>query len=667
MDPKATIKQLTDELNHHNYQYYVLASPTISDYEFDKKLDELERLESQYPQYRQPDSPTLRVGGEITKEFPSFRHKLRMLSLSNSYSDADIMEFDEQIRKLVGGSAYTYLLEHKFDGVSLSLHYDNGILQHGVTRGDGISGDDITPNIKTIRSVPLSLKGEKYPSQLEVRGEVIMLEPDFLALNRKREAEGLSPLMNPRNTTAGTLKLQDSAVVAKRPLHFFAYHLITDPLLVDTDHEQMNLLQDWGFKLGGRHQLCNNLDEVFQYLKLWEKRRHDLSYDIDGIVIKVNELYLREELGNTAKAPRWAIAYKYKAEEAVTDVRSIDFQVGRTGKITPVANLTPIVLAGTTVKRASIHNADEIERLGLHILDTVAIEKGGDIIPKITSVIDAKRKPGAQPVIFPSLCPECQTRLIRPEGEANHFCPNINGCPPQIKGRIKHFASRKAMDIDGLGSEIVNQLVDNKLIANYTDLYHLTYEQLIQLERFADLSAQNLLKGIEASKQQPFERVLFGLGIRYVGQTVAQKLARYTKSISRIMEMDTEELEAVPDVGKRIAESVVSFLSDDENKKLIHRLEESGLNLQLRENELNIPQTQKLSGQNFVISGVFSSHSREEIKQLIENQGGVVKNSVSSKTNYLVSGENAGPSKLEKAEKLGIKVISEDAFLKLLK
>ncbi|MEL6650816.1 MAG: NAD-dependent DNA ligase LigA [Bacteroidota bacterium] len=519
MDPKVRIDELTNTLKQHNYQYYVLAQPTISDFEFDQLLKELEQLEQDNPELRRADSPTLRVGGSVTKDFPSFRHIRPMLSLGNSYSQEDIRDFDEQVEKLAGGAPYTYLLEHKFDGVSLSLHYENGLLVRGVTRGDGVQGDEITENARTIRTVPLQLRGDNFPSSLEVRGEVIMMRDDFDRLNAEREKEGLAPLMNPRNTTAGTLKQQDSAAVAKRSLVFFAFYLAADDLKETTDSENMRLLQEWGFRLGGSHTVKENMDEVISYLDEWEIQRGDLPYDIDGIVIKVNEIGLREEIGYTAKAPRWAIAYKYKAEEAVTQLESVSYQVGRTGKVTPVANLKPVLLAGTLVKRASIHNADEIERLDLHEQDTVMVEKGGEIIPKIVGIKLDKRSRKALKITFPTHCPECNTLLVRKEGDANHYCPNIDGCPPQIKGRIIHFASRRALDIDGLGTEIVNQLVDAGLISTYADLYELTYEQLIELERFADLSVKNLLSGIEASKEKPFAKVLFGMGIRYVGET----------------------------------------------------------------------------------------------------------------------------------------------------
>ncbi|RMG20416.1 MAG: NAD-dependent DNA ligase LigA [Bacteroidetes bacterium] len=663
MDPKKRIAELTEQIKQHNYNYYVLAQPTISDYEFDMLLKELEELEAQYPEYALPDSPTRRVGGTVTKEFPTYQHLRPMLSLNNSYSKADIEEFDRQVQKLSGGKPYTYLLDHKFDGVSLSLHYENGLLVRGVTRGDGVQGDDITPNARTIRTVPLRLRGTGYPPRLEVRGEVLMHKDEFKKLNEERDENGEPPLANPRNATAGTLKLQDSSIVASRPLYFYAYYLLTDTPLARTDFELMELLRQWGFKLSGAYQVCHNLDEVFAYLDHWEEARHELKYDIDGIVIKVNELELRDELGNTAKAPRWAIAFKYKAEEAVTRLLSVSFQVGRTGKITPVANLQPVLLAGTTVKRASLHNADEIRRLDLHEEDYVKVEKGGDIIPKVITVLREKRKPGARPITFPENCPACGTPLVKEEGEANHFCPNTQGCPPQIKGRIIHFASRGAMDIDGLGTEIVNQLVDAGLVKNYADLYDLTYEQLVGLERFAELSARNLLNSIEKSKQKPFDKVLFALGIRFVGATVAKKLARHFTSLEALAQAELETLKSVPDVGEQIARSVREFFSHPENLKTVQRLLDAGLKVRM---EKIGTQSEQLIGKSFVISGVFNSHSREEIKELIESLGGEVKSSVSSKTTYLLAGEHAGPSKISKAQKLGVTIISEQEFMELI-
>lgn len=663
MDPQTRIDQLTESLKKHNYQYYVLAQPSISDFEFDQLLKELEALEAAHPQWRRPDSPTLRVGGAITKDFPSFRHIRPMLSLGNSYSLEEIRDFDRQVGELAGGVPYSYLVGHKFDGVSLSLHYENGLLVRAVTRGDGVQGDEITENARTIRTVPLQLRGTDYPAQLEVRGEVLMLRDDFDKLNEQREEEGLPPLMNPRNTTAGTLKQQDSAAVARRSLIFFAYYLAANEAETQRDSENMKLLEEWGFKVEGDYQVLASMDEVVPYLEKWESQRHALPYDIDGIVLKVDEIGLREEIGYTAKAPRWAIAYKYKAEEAVTRLESVRFQVGRTGKVTPVANLSPVLLAGTMVKRASIHNADEIERLGLHIGDFVRVEKGGEIIPKIISVIPEKRDAASPPLTFLSHCPECDTPLVRQEGDANHYCPNTQGCPPQVKGRIIHFASRKAMDIEGLGTEIVTQLVDVGLIENYVDLYDLQYEQLIELDRFADLSVRNLLQGIEASKNIPFEKVLFALGIRHVGQTVAKKLAKAFGSIEAIAATDIAVLEAVPDVGNRIAKSVCEFFEDPKNQALMDRLKQSGIQLEVAEKAFG---SNQLNGKSFVISGVFENFSRDEIKQMVETHGGEVKSSISSKTNYLLAGENAGPSKISKAEKLGITVISEADFLSLI-
>ncbi len=663
MDPKAKIESLSEQIRQHNYNYYVLAKPSISDYDFDMLLEELESLEAQYPEFQLKDSPTLRVGGEITKEFPTFIHIRPMLSLGNSYSKEEILEFDQSVQKLAGGAFYNYLLDHKFDGVSLSLHYRQGLLQTGVTRGNGVSGDDITANAKTIPTVPLRLRGIDYPEEVEIRGEVLMLKDDFNSLNRERIASDLSPLMNPRNSTAGTLKMQDSSIVAKRKLYFFAYSVLSDTPLTETDEDHMKLLHSWGFKLSGAYEVCQNVEEVINYLDRWDKKKEKLAYGVDGVVIKVNQISLRDELGTTAKAPRWAIAYKYKAEEAITTVLSVDYQVGRTGKITPVANLSPVLLAGTTVKRASLHNEDEIKRLDLHIGDKVRIEKGGDIIPKITAVLIEERELAGEAVIFPTNCPECQTPLIKEEGEANHYCPNESGCPPQIKGRIQHFASRQAMDIEGLGKEVVNQLVDAKLINTYSDLYKLTYDQIINLDRFADTSVRNLLNGIENSKKQPFERVLYGLGIRFVGATVAKKLVKYLKSIDMIRQATLEELEALPDIGQRIARSVKDFFSSERHQNQIEELKSAGL--QLHEKEKN-PQSGKLNGKSFVISGVFLGYSREEIKEKIEVQGGIIKSSLSSKTNYLLAGQNAGPSKLSKAEKLGVDIITEEDFLRLL-
>ncbi|MDP5168797.1 MAG: NAD-dependent DNA ligase LigA [Bacteroidia bacterium] len=663
MSPQDQIRKLSEELKEHNHNYYVLANPTISDFEFDQKLKELEALEQQYPEWKMPDSPTHRVGGEITKDFPTFVHLRPMLSLGNSYSQEDIADFDRQVREGVGDAPFSYILEHKFDGVSLSVHYENGVLVRAVTRGDGVQGDEITANARTINTVPLALRGTGWPERLEVRGEVVMPLASFAALNEQREAEGLPLLMNPRNTTAGTLKMQDSAVVASRHLVFYAYYLDMDGRSVASDEEAMNLLSEWGFLSSGAGAIVDNLQDLLHFLDEWETKRRTLSYEIDGIVIKVNELALRDELGFTAKAPRWAMAYKYKAEEATTKLESVSYQVGRTGKVTPVANLSPVLLAGTTVKRASIHNADEIDRLDLHEGDVVQVEKGGEIIPKITRVVLNERAENAQKVIFPHKCPDCDTTLIRVEGDANHYCPNVDGCPPQIKGRIIHFASRKALDIDGLGTEIVNQLVDEGLIGNYSDLYQLTYDRVIALDRFAELSAKNLIQGIEASKSVPFPRVLFGLGIRFVGETVAKKLARHYGSLRAMMEASTEELVKVPDVGQRIAESVTEFFRNEAHRLWVNRLEQSGLMLELTEKTTT---NELLNGKSFVISGVFQQFERDEIKVKIEELGGEVKSSISSKTTFLLAGDSAGPSKIEKAEKLNVTVLSEQEFIDMI-
>ncbi|MDX2284826.1 MAG: NAD-dependent DNA ligase LigA [Bacteroidia bacterium] len=663
MNPQQRIEALTRELQQHNHSYYVLAQPTISDYEFDQLLKELERLEAQYPEFRLPDSPTLRVGGAVTREFPSFRHLRPMMSLGNSYSTGDLQEFDRQIRELNGGKPFSYLAEHKFDGVSLSLHYENGVLVRAVTRGDGVEGDEITANARTIRSVPLRLLGQGWPAYVEVRGEAMMFRSTFGQLNAARTEAGLPALMNPRNTTAGTLKQQDSAMVAQRNLVFFAYTLFADGTEAAADADNLDRLAAWGFRLSGAHRVCPDLDAVLAYLDEWESKRKTLDYEIDGVVIKVNELDQREEIGYTAKAPRWAIAYKYKSEEAVTQLSSVSFQVGRTGKVTPVANLEPVLLAGTLVRRASIHNADEIQRLGLHHSDWVAVEKGGEIIPKITRVLEARRPADAVPVLFPAHCPDCGTELVREDGDANHYCPNEAGCPPQVEGRIIHFASRKALDIEGLGSEIVKQLVAAGLVREYSDLYSLTYEQLVGLDRFADLSARNLIEALEASKQVPFARVLFGLGIRYVGETVAKKLARQFGSIGALAAADFETLRNTPDVGDRIAASIRAFFEQPEHLERIARLQRAGLQLEAAQKGA---QAGMLAGKSFVISGVFSSRSREEMQALVESLGGEVKSSLSSKTHYLLAGDQAGPSKLSKAAQHQIPILSEQDFLTMI-
>jgi len=664
MNIQDRIESLREEIRQHNHNYYVLAQPTISDFEFDKLLKTLEELEAKHPEFYSADSPTLRVGGKVTKEFPNFFHIRPMLSLGNSYSKEDLTEFDEQIQKLAEDSPYTYILEHKFDGVSLSLHYEEGVLIRAVTRGDGVKGDEITANARTIRTIPLKLLGDNHPKELEVRGEVLIHKGAFIQLNEQRIAEGQPTYKNPRNTTAGTLKKQDSSFVANRPLVFYGYDYTSEEGRHNQDHKNIEQLEQWGFQTGNTHAVAQNLEELLQYIEKWEGLRPELDYEIDGIVIKVNQLDLRKQMGSTSKAPRWAIAYKYKAQGAITQLESVDFQIGRTGKITPVANLKPVLLAGTTVKRASIHNADEIERLGLHLHDFVMVEKGGEIIPKIVSVLSDRRAEDAKAVHFLTHCPACETELTKEEGEANHFCPNSHGCPPQLKGRIEHFAGRKTMDINGLGTEIANQLVDAGLVKNIADLYDLTYEALVSLERFGETSAQNLLTGIEESKQVAFEKVLFALGIRYVGATVAKKLARHFGSIDALMKADEETLGNVHDIGPRIAESVVAFFSSEKNRILIQRLQAKGL--QFKANIEKSANSDKLTGKSFVISGKFRSRGREEMKALVESMGGSIKSSVSKKTSFLLAGDDAGASKVKKAEKVGVTIISEEEFLKMI-
>lgn len=662
---QARMAELSRQLHEHNYNYYILAQPTISDYEFDMLLKELEALEAQYPDFKSENSPTQRVGGQITKEFPTFRHIVPMLSLGNSYSQEDLLDFDTQLQKLSEERAFTYHLEHKFDGVSMSLHYEKGVLVRAVTRGDGVQGDEITANVRTIRTVPLQLKGGNVPDFVEVRGEVLMHRDAFDKWNDEREEKGEDRLMNPRNATAGTLKLQDSQEVARRPLVFYAYQIATLSENAATDHENLQKLQGWGFKVSGHHALCQNMGEVLQYIGEWDSKRFSLPYDIDGIVIKVNEIALRDIMGTTAKSPRWAIAFKYPAAQVFTQLASIDFQVGRTGKITPVANLIPVLLAGTIVKRASVHNADEIARLDLHQGDWVQIEKGGEIIPKITGVQREKRQGESEAIQFVTHCPACQTGLVRPEGEVNHFCPNDAACPPQIKGKIEHFAHRKAMNIDGLGTEIVSQLVDKGLIHDYGDLYALRYEELVKLDKFADLSAKNLLAALEESKKVPFERVLFAIGIRHVGAVAAKKLAKQFGSMDALRQAKEETLVNVQDIGETIAKSIVGFFADEKNQAVLAKLEAAGLQFEgfVQKNQ----ESSVLAGKSFVISGVFSGYSRDGLKEKIEALGGEVKSSVSKKVTYLLAGEEAGPSKLEKAQKEGVAILTEAAFEQLIK
>ncbi|MFT4801143.1 MAG: DNA ligase (NAD+) [Flavobacteriaceae bacterium] len=663
MNIKEQINNLREELRQHNYNYYVLDNATISDYDFDIKLKQLQKLEEVHPEFYDANSPTLRVGGAITKNFNTVTHDYRMYSLSNSYSKEDLEDWETRIKKLVDG-AIEYTCELKYDGASISLTYENGKLLRAVTRGDGYQGDDVTTNIKTINSIPLVLKGT-YPNRFDIRGEIVLPFEGFHKMNEERIAEGEDPYRNPRNTASGSLKLQDSSEVAKRPLDCLLYHITGERLPINTQFESLEKAREWGFKVPSIAKVAKSISEVIEFVDYWNVHRHNLPYETDGVVIKVNNLFQQEELGYTAKAPRWAIAYKFKAEKATTVLNKITYQVGRTGAITPVANLEPVELAGTIVKRASLHNADQIEKFDIRVGDTVFVEKGGEIIPKIVGVDLEKRPLDSLATIYITHCPECNSALKRQEGDAKHFCPNIDGCPPQIMGRIQHFISRKAMDIDGLGSETVSLLVKNGLIHNYADLYELTVADILPLERMAEKSAENLIAGVEASKNIPFERVLFALGIRYVGETVAKKLSKHYKSINGLASASEEELINVDEIGEVIAKSVVDFFSLFENNDIINRLKNYGVQLEISEEELS-NQTNKLEGNTFVVSGVFTKVSRNELKQLIEKNGGKVSSSISKKTNFVVAGDKMGPSKRTKAEDLGIAIIAEDEFLLMI-
>jgi DNA ligase (NAD+) len=662
--PKERIDELTDTLNHHNFLYYQEAAPAISDYEFDQMLEELAKLEKEYPDLVRVDSPTQRVGGGVTKEFKTVVHKYPMMSLGNTYSFEDLEDFDNRVRKQIGND-FEYVAELKIDGCAIGITYKNGLLTQALTRGDGTKGDDVSTNIKTIRSVPIKLKGEGWPEEFEVRGEVYYPLDVFANLNKEREEIGEPALANPRNAAAGTLKIQDSTVVAKRKLEAFLYFLYGEDLPYQTHWESLQAVKSWGFKVNDAARQCKDLDEVKAFINKWEHERHNLNFEIDGIVIKVNSYQQQRNLGFTAKSPRWAIAYKYKAETASTTLLDIEYQVGRTGAITPVAKLQPVALAGTTVRNASLHNADQIEKIGLRIGDTVFVEKGGEIIPKIVGVDLAKRPENTAPVQYATHCPECGTELVRNEGEAKHFCPNEDGCPPQIKGKIEHFAARKAMDIEGLGSETVELLYNNGLIKSIADVYDLTKEQVVQLDRMADKSAQNLIDGIAASTQIPFERVMFALGIRYVGETVAKKLAYNFKTIEAIEAASFEELNAVNEIGAVIARSLRDWLDNPKHIDILGRLKAAGLQFTLSEDKMQ-PASDKLAGLTFVVSGTFANYSRDGIKETIERNGGKVSGSVSGKTSYVVAGNDMGPSKLEKAQKLGVKIISEEEFTSFL-
>lgn len=666
---KSRITELTEELKLHNYRYYVLADPVISDYEFDQKLTELKALEEQYPEFAQPDSPVKTVGGGLNEDFITVPHKRRMLSLANTYTEQELIDFDERIRKTTGGQV-EYVCELKIDGLAISVFYKNGKLVQAVTRGDGVQGDDVTNNVKTIRSLAKQLKGN-YPADFEIRGEIFMHRKGFDRLNEQRVADGEETYANPRNVAASSLKLKDNNEVAKRPLDITLYHFLSDHNPFVTHYESIRNAAEWGLKTASETQVCKGLEEVFDFLKKWDKERHNLSYDTDGVVIKVNNLALQEELGFTAKVPRWAIAYKFQTESAVTELLNVTYQVGRTGAITPVAELKPVHLLGTTVKRASLHNANEIERLDIRVGDTVFVEKGGEIIPKVTKVDTLKRKADSNPLVFPTACPECGTTLIRKEGEAQHYCPNEESCPPQIVGKIEHFVARKAMDIDSIGIEAIELLKKYDLVHNVADLYDLDEESFVQIQREENWKTDrsgfvsNILNGIQASKAVPFERLLFGLGIRYVGETVAKKLVSAFGNIERLKSATKDELTAVDEIGDRIAESVISWFSKNENLRIVERLKVAGCQL---EKTGGLEKTSDiLRGLTFVISGVFTKFSRDEAKLLIEQHGGKNASGVTGKTDYLLAGDGMGPAKLEKASQLGVKIITEDEFLALIR
>jgi DNA ligase (NAD+) len=664
MDIQQTIQNLREELNIHNHNYYVLDAPTISDYEFDSKLKQLQDLENKYPEYFDENSPSQRVGGTITKNFQTVVHDHRMYSLDNSYSKEDLIDWENRIQKVLGNVPIEYTCELKYDGASISITYENGKLKRAVTRGDGFQGDDVTNNIKTIKSIPLKLKGDNFPEKFDIRGEIILPFVGFEKMNQELIEIGETPYSNPRNTASGSLKLQDSSEVAKRPLDCLLYFLIGNNLPFNSQFDGLEMARRWGFKVPKEAKLALSLQEVFQYIDYWDVHRHDLPYETDGVVVKVNRFQYQEELGFTAKSPRWAIAYKFKSEQVFTKLNSISYQVGRTGAITPVANLEPVQLAGTIVKRASLHNADQIEKLDIRVLDTVFVEKGGEIIPKIIAVDLSKRPENTEPTKYITHCPECNTELVRTEGEANHYCPNFYGCPPQIIGRIQYFISRKAMDIEGLGGETVALLFNNGLVQNYADLYELTIEQILPLERMAQKSAENLVKGVEKSKKIPFENVLFALGIRFVGETVAKKLAKHYKNIDALSKASLMDLILVDEIGDKIAKSVIDFFENQENRLIIERLKKHGVQFEIVET-VNPKATNKLQGKTFVVSGVFTKFSRDDLKKAIEDNGGKVGSSISSKTDYVVAGDNMGPAKLEKANQLKIPIISEDDFEKM--
>lgn len=679
-EAKIAIEKLTSELNYHNRIYYQEHRTEISDFEFDTRLKRLQELEGLFPEFVDENSPTLRVGGAITKDFDTVEHKYPMLSLGNTYSEQELRDFDQRVAKALEGAPYEYFCELKFDGVALSLTYRNGHLLRAVTRGDGVRGDDVTSNAKTIHSIPLRLDKDKdFPAEFEVRGEVFLPRKMFDKINAEREDIGEQLLANPRNTASGTLKLQDSSVVAKRRLDCYVYSLLGVESLIKTHGDAVQLLEQWGFNVSPTYGKCATIDDVLAYITSWETRRLELPLDTDGVVIKVNSVDQQRLLGFTAKSPRWAISYKYKTQSAVTELLDITYQVGRTGAVTPVAELKPVLLAGTTVKRASLHNGNEIARLDLRVGDMVFVEKGGEIIPKVTGVDLSQRNPSSEPVVYLHACPECGTGLIRNEGEAAHYCPNIAGCPPQIQGRIEHFIQRNAMNIESMGPETIAGLLSHQLIKDPADIYFLTYEQLNGLEftsysekkggnvtrSLRDKSAMNIIEAIDKSKTQPFENVLFGMGIRYVGKTVAEKLATYFGGIEELSRATYEQLLDAPEIGERIAQSVLDFFAKEESRLFVAKLLQAGLRLQT-EGGAFVAVSDKLAGKTFVISGVFRTFERDDLKSIIKQNGGKVVTSVSAKLDFLVAGENMGPAKLEKANELGVKIISEDDFLTMI-
>ncbi len=662
-EAKARIERLRREIEEHNKRYYAQNQPIISDFEYDLLLNELETLEKKFPEFKSEDSPTQRIGSDIKNEFTQFEHQYPMYSLGNTYNEDELREFDTRTRKTVSGP-FDYTCELKFDGASISINYRGGKLFRALTRGDGLKGDDVTENIRTIRSIPLSVDGNNIPDDFTVRGEIVMPRAVFDTLNSERSKDNLPTFANPRNAAAGTLKLLDSKIVASRNLDCLIYAILSDELPHNTHYDSLIEAAGWGFKVPDSIRLCSNLEDVLSYIEKWEKERKNLPYDTDGVVIKVNNLSIQEDLGHTSKSPRWAIAYKYKAEEVLTKLLSVAFQVGRTGAITPVANLEPVFLSGSTVKRASLHNEDQIALLDLHLGDMVYVEKGGEIIPKIIGVDHSYRNENNHRIDFITNCPECGTVLIRNEGESNHFCPNYLHCPPQLKGRIEHFIGRKAMDIDGLGEETIDLLFSNNLIRTYADLYDLRADQLTPLERMGEKSAANIISSIKKSVEIPYHRVLFALGIRHVGETVAKTLANRFSNIDSLISATAEDLTEVNEIGPKIAASIIAYFSDPENLEIISRLKKSGVRFSDDRNK--VKSGDKLKGKIIVISGIFSKHSREEYKEMIEINGGKNASSVSGNTSFILAGENMGQSKMEKANQMGIPMIDENEFLKIL-